>query len=227
MPPLYGGSASIPVPSDPERGRRSTAPPRSVDARPARGPRERSPGPLGGTPPPHIRDDCARPKQRPLTGGSSSRRGLASPRNCSLPTREPVASRPTRRDRPMDVRRISRRDALIQSGGALAAIAFFQSPLFAWARPGETNVPFLDQPPAPTSAARGPQPAGLGSADPGLVDHPQRQVLPGRSLRCSRGRRREVEAGDRRARRQSALLRSRGDQGAPEEGRRLHAGVLG
>ncbi len=49
----------------------------------------------------------------------------------------------------MDDRLISRRDALIQTGGTLAAIAFFQSPLFAWARPGETTIPFLDQPTAP------------------------------------------------------------------------------
>ena len=49
----------------------------------------------------------------------------------------------------MDDRRISRRDALIQTGSTLAAIAFFQTPAFAWARPGETTIPFLDQPPAP------------------------------------------------------------------------------
>ncbi len=48
----------------------------------------------------------------------------------------------------MDDRRITRRDALIQTGGTLAAIAFFQSPLFAWGRPGETVVPFSDPPPA-------------------------------------------------------------------------------
>ena len=44
---------------------------------------------------------------------------------------------------------VTRRDALIRGGGALTALAFFDSPLFAWGRPGETTVAFLDQPPAP------------------------------------------------------------------------------
>ena len=60
----------------------------------------------------------------------------------------------------MDDRLISRRDALIQTGGTLAAIAFFQSPLFAWGRPGETTIPFLDQPTAPP-----PPLAGLNQLD--------------------------------------------------------------
>src|SRR5215813_13146138 len=60
----------------------------------------------------------------------------------------------------MDDRRISRRDALIQTGGTLAAVAFFQSPLFALARPGETNIPFADQPPAAP-----PPLAGLNQLD--------------------------------------------------------------
>jgi hypothetical protein len=42
----------------------------------------------------------------------------------------------------MDDRRISRRDALIQTGGTLAAVAFFQSPFFALARsPSSTSRP--------------------------------------------------------------------------------------
>ena len=73
----------------------------------------------------------------------------------------------------MDVRRISRRDALIQSGGALAAIAFFQSPLFAWARPGETNVSFLDQPPAPP-----PPLAGLNQLDWETQTAPDSWITP-------------------------------------------------
>jgi DMSO/TMAO reductase YedYZ molybdopterin-dependent catalytic subunit len=44
---------------------------------------------------------------------------------------------------------VTRRRALIGGGSALAALAFFDSPLFAWGRSGETTVPFLDQPPAP------------------------------------------------------------------------------
>ena len=55
----------------------------------------------------------------------------------------------------MDDRRISRRDALIQTGGTLVAVAFFQSPLFAWARPGETTIPFVDQPTAPPAPLAG------------------------------------------------------------------------
>ena len=43
-----------------------------------------------------------------------------------------------------DARRISRRDALIQTGGTLAAVAFFQSPLLAWGKPGETTIPWVD-----------------------------------------------------------------------------------
>jgi DMSO/TMAO reductase YedYZ molybdopterin-dependent catalytic subunit len=48
--------------------------------------------------------------------------------------------------------RISRREALVRSGGALAALAVFDSPLFAWGREGETTIAFLDQPPAPPVA---------------------------------------------------------------------------
>jgi len=48
--------------------------------------------------------------------------------------------------------RISRREALVRGGGALAALAFFDSPLFAWGREGETTISFLDQPPAPPVA---------------------------------------------------------------------------
>ena len=59
-----------------------------------------------------------------------------------------------------DARRISRRDALIQTDGAFFWIAFFQTPLFAWGRPGETTIPFLDQPPAPP-----PPLAGLNQLD--------------------------------------------------------------
>jgi len=59
-----------------------------------------------------------------------------------------------------DARRISRRDALIQTGGTLAAVAFFQSPLLAWGKPGETTIPWVDQPPAPP-----PPLAGLNQLD--------------------------------------------------------------
>ncbi len=45
--------------------------------------------------------------------------------------------------------RVTRRHALACGGGALTALAFFDSPLFAWGRSGETTVPFLDQPPPP------------------------------------------------------------------------------
>jgi DMSO/TMAO reductase YedYZ molybdopterin-dependent catalytic subunit len=55
----------------------------------------------------------------------------------------------------MDVRLISRRDALIQTGSTLAALAFFQSPLFAWGREGEKTIPFLDQPTAPPPPLQG------------------------------------------------------------------------
>jgi DMSO/TMAO reductase YedYZ molybdopterin-dependent catalytic subunit len=55
----------------------------------------------------------------------------------------------------MDVRGITRRDALIQTGSTLAAIAFFQSPLFAWGREGEKTVPFLDQPTEPPPPLQG------------------------------------------------------------------------
>jgi DMSO/TMAO reductase YedYZ molybdopterin-dependent catalytic subunit len=48
----------------------------------------------------------------------------------------------------MEQRLITRRDALIQTGSTLAAIAFFQSPLFAWGGPGEETIVFLDQPTA-------------------------------------------------------------------------------
>ena len=48
-----------------------------------------------------------------------------------------------------DVRRISRRDALIQTGSTLAALAFFQGPLSALAKEGEKTIPFLDQPTEP------------------------------------------------------------------------------
>ena len=47
---------------------------------------------------------------------------------------------------------ISRRQALVHGGrgfGALAALAFFESPFFARAQAGEQTIPFLDQPPAP------------------------------------------------------------------------------
>jgi DMSO/TMAO reductase YedYZ molybdopterin-dependent catalytic subunit len=44
---------------------------------------------------------------------------------------------------------LSRREALIRGGGALTVFAFFESPLFAWGRQGETTVPFLEAPPAP------------------------------------------------------------------------------
>ncbi len=60
----------------------------------------------------------------------------------------------------MDAETISRRDALIRTGGTLAAIAFFQSPLFAWGRPGEKTIPFVDQPTAPP-----PPLAGLNQLD--------------------------------------------------------------
>jgi DMSO/TMAO reductase YedYZ molybdopterin-dependent catalytic subunit len=43
--------------------------------------------------------------------------------------------------------RIPRREFLVRSGSTLAALSFFDSPLFAWGRKGETTVPFLDQPP--------------------------------------------------------------------------------
>ena len=42
--------------------------------------------------------------------------------------------------------RIPRREFLVRSGSTLAVLAFFDSPLFAWGRKGETAVPFLDQP---------------------------------------------------------------------------------
>jgi len=45
-----------------------------------------------------------------------------------------------------DVRRISRRDALIQTGSTLAALAFLQTPLVAIGKEGEKTIPFLDQP---------------------------------------------------------------------------------
>jgi len=60
----------------------------------------------------------------------------------------------------MDDRLISRRDALVRTGSTLAALAFFQSPLFAWGRPGEQTIAFLDQPPAPP-----PPLAGLNQLD--------------------------------------------------------------
>ncbi|HEY1906172.1 MAG TPA: hypothetical protein VGG91_09025, partial [Myxococcaceae bacterium] len=60
----------------------------------------------------------------------------------------------------MDDHRISRRDALIQTGGTLAALAFFESPLLAWGKPGETTIPFVDQPTAPP-----PPLAGLNQLD--------------------------------------------------------------
>jgi len=60
----------------------------------------------------------------------------------------------------MDDRLISRRDALVRTGGTLAALAFFQSPLFAWGRPGEQTIAFLDQPSAPP-----PPLAGLNQLD--------------------------------------------------------------
>ena len=44
---------------------------------------------------------------------------------------------------------ISRREALARSGGALAALAFLDSPLFAAGREGETTIRFLDPPPPP------------------------------------------------------------------------------
>ena len=44
---------------------------------------------------------------------------------------------------------ISRRDLLVRGSGALAALAFFDSPLFAWGREGERTIPWVDQPPAP------------------------------------------------------------------------------
>ena len=44
---------------------------------------------------------------------------------------------------------ISRRQALGRSGGALAALAFHGSPLFAAAAEGERTIPFLDQPGKP------------------------------------------------------------------------------
>ena len=55
----------------------------------------------------------------------------------------------------MNDRDISRRDALIGTGGTLAAIAFFQTPLFAWGRPGEKTIAFLDQPTEPPPPLKG------------------------------------------------------------------------
>jgi DMSO/TMAO reductase YedYZ molybdopterin-dependent catalytic subunit len=43
----------------------------------------------------------------------------------------------------------SRRELLKQGGAAVAVLAFFDSPLFAWGREGERTIPFLDQPPEP------------------------------------------------------------------------------
>ena len=60
----------------------------------------------------------------------------------------------------MDERLISRRDALIQTGSALAVLAFFDSPAFAWGRAGEKTLPFLDQPTEPP-----PVLAGLNQLD--------------------------------------------------------------
>jgi len=60
----------------------------------------------------------------------------------------------------LDAQPISRRDALIRTGGTLAAIAFFQSPLFAWGRPGEKTIAFVDQPTEPP-----PPLAGLNQLD--------------------------------------------------------------
>jgi DMSO/TMAO reductase YedYZ molybdopterin-dependent catalytic subunit len=48
-----------------------------------------------------------------------------------------------------DLTRLSRREALKQGGSALALLAFFDSPLFAWGREGERTIPFLDQPAEP------------------------------------------------------------------------------
>src|SRR5215813_2911495 len=55
----------------------------------------------------------------------------------------------------MDERPISRRDALIQTGSALAVLAFFDSPAFAWGRAGEKTLPFLDQPAEPPPPLQG------------------------------------------------------------------------
>ena len=55
----------------------------------------------------------------------------------------------------MNDRDISRRDALIGTGGTLAAIAFFQTPLFAWGRRGEKTIAFLDQPTEPPPPLKG------------------------------------------------------------------------
>jgi len=47
---------------------------------------------------------------------------------------------------------VSRREALLRGGAGLAALALFNSPLFAWGREGEETIPFLDQPPPPPEA---------------------------------------------------------------------------
>jgi DMSO/TMAO reductase YedYZ molybdopterin-dependent catalytic subunit len=44
---------------------------------------------------------------------------------------------------------ISRREALSRGSNVLAALAFFDSPLFAWAQEGERTIPWVDQPPPP------------------------------------------------------------------------------
>ena len=72
----------------------------------------------------------------------------------------------------MDDQPISRRDALIRTGGTLAAIAFFQSPLFAWGRPGEKTIPFVDQPTTPP-----PPLAGLNQLDWQTMD-PDSWITP-------------------------------------------------
>ena len=43
----------------------------------------------------------------------------------------------------------SRREILKKGASALAVLAFFDSPLFAWGREGEQTIPFLDQPAEP------------------------------------------------------------------------------
>ncbi len=48
-----------------------------------------------------------------------------------------------------NVSRVSRRDVLIRGSNALTALAFFDSPLFAWGGEGERTIPWTDPFPAP------------------------------------------------------------------------------